>query len=516
MTTSMPGVVDTIPTHSAGQVITAADINQLGAGLRATEAIVAGAQRTNVLAFGAVGDAVADDTAAIRATITAAGVGGLVQFPAPPVAYHVTGTLVPLSGQTWQGDPGATLRYDATGAGFSSGMLVCHTDGTVWRDLTDVRLRGLRFENTDRSFAAAAGVGIGWSDHLPARITIEDCQASWCSLQVNGGSHHRLVGNWVHDAPGDRGLGTAGNLGMGLDGRISHNLVENCRGMGIYGGTHGAVIDGNVVVGCGLRWPGGVAFGIDCGNAQNLLVADNLVWGCQAGILSENGGLGVLRIEVTAGGSGYSEASPPAVTIAAGATTTATARAHVASGAVVAIEVTDPGQGYTTVPAVTIAAGGATAVAVLGSTVTIRNNVVIGATVAQGNGIQVWASTPGPGPDNAVIAGNTVRHHNVGIYVQDIARAAIRGNDVRQVGQDGVVAQRTGGAFTLLDIDDNTVLGPDQRAGTYGACLLVASSVARIRRNHFDGEGCVTGRAIRGLVAGTLVWDNAFSGTFGG
>lgn len=66
------------------------------------------AGQVNVLAYGAIGDGAADDTLAIRAAITAAGANGTVLFPSGKT-YRLTGSLEPLTGQTWIGY-GATLK----------------------------------------------------------------------------------------------------------------------------------------------------------------------------------------------------------------------------------------------------------------------------------------------------------------------------------------------------------------------------------------------------------------------
>lgn len=63
---------------------------------------------TSVDAYGAVGDGSTDDTLAIRAAITAAGVGGTVLFT-PGKTYLLSGSLTPLERQTLWGY-GATLK----------------------------------------------------------------------------------------------------------------------------------------------------------------------------------------------------------------------------------------------------------------------------------------------------------------------------------------------------------------------------------------------------------------------
>ncbi len=97
-------------------------------------------------------------------------------------------------------------------------------------------------------------------------------------------------------------------------------------------------------------------------------------------------GGGVERITVSAGGSGYVQASTT-VTITGGGGTGSTATATVAGGAVTAITVTGTGSGYTSVPTVTIGGvgTGATGVAVLNDLVS-RTTVALAVTdwIAQG------------------------------------------------------------------------------------------------------------------------------------
>jgi len=97
-------------------------------------------------------------------------------------------------------------------------------------------------------------------------------------------------------------------------------------------------------------------------------------------------GGGVERITVSAGGSGYVQASTT-VTISGGGGTGATATATIVGGAVTAITVIGTGSGYTSVPTVTIGGvgTGATGVAVLNDLVS-RTTVALAVTdwIAQG------------------------------------------------------------------------------------------------------------------------------------
>ena len=85
----------------------------------------------NVKDYGATGDGVTDDTAALEAAILAAGVGGKVLFPRG--AFKVSRTLWPLFGQIWEGvhspmyantvDPQSTCKIVAA-PGFTGRALI--------------------------------------------------------------------------------------------------------------------------------------------------------------------------------------------------------------------------------------------------------------------------------------------------------------------------------------------------------------------------------------------------------
>lgn len=70
----------------------------------------------NVKNYGAVGDGVTDDTAAIQATIAAAGAGGVIYFPKG--TYLVSASITSLDGLTWCGD-GARQSIIKVAAGHS-------------------------------------------------------------------------------------------------------------------------------------------------------------------------------------------------------------------------------------------------------------------------------------------------------------------------------------------------------------------------------------------------------------
>ncbi len=97
-------------------------------------------------------------------------------------------------------------------------------------------------------------------------------------------------------------------------------------------------------------------------------------------------GGGVEKITVSAGGTGYVQASTT-VTISGGGGTGATATATVVGGVVTAIVVTEQGRGYTSVPTVTVGGVGssATAVSVLNDLVSRVRVAVDGGATLQGD-----------------------------------------------------------------------------------------------------------------------------------
>src|SRR4051812_40352213 len=81
--------------------------------------------------YGAVGDGVADDRAAIQRAIDATPIGGTLYFPAG--TYRVADTLLLRSDRSYVGQSGPVLRgYQGTGAG---GYFLLRTEYNATRNL---------------------------------------------------------------------------------------------------------------------------------------------------------------------------------------------------------------------------------------------------------------------------------------------------------------------------------------------------------------------------------------------
>lgn len=218
--------------------------------------------------FGARGDGVTDDTAAIGRARDAAGAGGTVVFPAG--TYLVAGLSLSVPSQRWWLDPQATLRLRA--AASSTLLRVTASDAVV----TGGRLDGNR--------TAQSTSGNCLSVSAP-RVTIEATDIGECrgwGIYVHGAPEVRILRNLVHDT-GDASIfiesdGVRGSDNAVVDGntvrrtsregaggiivhgkgavatlapRIANNRVEDVAQIAIevWGLVPRSVIVGNVTVG---------------------------------------------------------------------------------------------------------------------------------------------------------------------------------------------------------------------------------------------------------------------------
>ena len=141
-----------------------------------------GANWISIKDHGAVGDGSADDTAAINAAITAAGVGGTVFFPRTSGAYMVSAPIKPLERQMWVGPHSPLYDWDenpsvhsairAT-AGFSGAALVHLDTPATGRGVT---LRNLMFIGRGDTTGSLNGVDLGPPSGGERSWIIDKCQ----------------------------------------------------------------------------------------------------------------------------------------------------------------------------------------------------------------------------------------------------------------------------------------------------------------------------------------------------
>jgi polygalacturonase len=252
----------------------------------------------SVKAFGAAGDGVADDTAAIQAALNAKKAGGSVYFPAG--TYKITQPVFFYSNQTLIFEGGATLLQ---GAAMDNLMMNYSTAEKGGYDATDnVVIRGATFDGGSYSQNNTL-LGICHSRN----ITIENCRfcnayGTWHNLEINSSKHVLVSGCWFE---GTRKTGVNGELiqidsfnntatwpwGNGkVDGTVSYLVeVKNCYFTGCtiapaIGNHSAAVIDcirihDNVFEGF-TSSRGAVNFQ----SARNVDVYSNTFTGCVSGI----------------------------------------------------------------------------------------------------------------------------------------------------------------------------------------------------------------------------------------
>lgn len=228
---------------------------RLGGGGLVTEAELAAAV-PSVATYGAVGDGVTDDTAALNAALAVGGVLGL-----PAGVYRVTDTLVGASNTTLLGYGRAKIVLDTAS----------NVDVLLFEQVSNVQVIGLEIDGQKATKSSATNTGRGIHFSQVEHGLIADC--------------------FVHDTyeHGIRlGGGSTVDTGDTTDIVVRNNLVEDCgnaangRGWGIWAfwRVKDTLVQGNTVAGC---YDGGIMFddassdatpGKDC---ERIVIDGNIV-----------------------------------------------------------------------------------------------------------------------------------------------------------------------------------------------------------------------------------------------
>lgn len=257
------------------------DDGEEGGGLSLTSPLMVYDVRT----YGAVGDGAHDDTAAIQAALNAASANsGLVWLPAG--IYLVSNPLVVKSNTALSGVgrgsqiKAATLSLPAIGEPYEWGMsaiIYVQTNATNCA-VHDLFIKG------------------AWTRDQPGGTTNG-------ILLGEGVTNCRIDGNWVEGASWSgiltHGVASSGHV-------ITGNHVADCAvdGIEIWGSR--TVVSGNYISDCGLAKAQGTATdgvgGIEVAavpgsSAEDIIIANNVIYGGRGGITSASGG--VLRLVIT-------------------------------------------------------------------------------------------------------------------------------------------------------------------------------------------------------------------------
>jgi hypothetical protein len=210
----------------------------------------------NVKQFGAVGDGVTDDTAAIQAAIDAAGiVQGGVWFP--PGTYQ-TARLQARSHVALIGTP--TWSYIGAGG---TVLHLCDAQASCLLDLTGttgVRVTGLSLDGVKLG-EATAGIFIDGAEHEQEETLVIDNTR----IANFTGDGITLLNIWAYTVRDCMMIFNGGNglTTTGWDGYLFHNIINNSRGYGM------AML---------LR------------NGANTIIGHRIEWNDKGGIFIENGG----------------------------------------------------------------------------------------------------------------------------------------------------------------------------------------------------------------------------------
>ena len=218
----------------------------------------------SVLAFGAVGDGAADDTAAVQRALDAARPGVAVVVPAGRVFVHTDVLHVRVPGTVVTGG-GVLLatREDRSSVwveadGVTLDGLTVRTQGTTrrWEAWEQMGLRlaghsGAVVREVTVEGSAAAGLYVGGADHfLLDHVTVQGTRAD--GIHLTEGSHDGLVLAPTVVGSGDDGVAV---VSYRSDGAPCHDIVVRSpqvlgttwgRGLSVVGGTDVAFTDVDV------------------------------------------------------------------------------------------------------------------------------------------------------------------------------------------------------------------------------------------------------------------------------
>ena len=213
--------------------------------------------------FGAVGDGVADDTAALRSLISASGIGGLVRLTAGKT-YSVSGSLVLLAGQTVYGYGASIKRCDqiasTTATNIPTGVSpvqVSVANGALFSVGNDVTVyNGATYDPRRHTILAISGndltLGTSFTVAFPTGGTVITCGAIITAFTENV----RVFGVEIHgNRANNTGLAkweTHAGIYISGDGTVVRDCyVHDEVSEGIELGGVGCIADNNIIMNCG-------------------------------------------------------------------------------------------------------------------------------------------------------------------------------------------------------------------------------------------------------------------------
>jgi len=192
-------------------------------------------------AYGATGDGVTDDTAAINLAITAAGVGGRVYFPKG--TYIVTSALLPLAGQIWFGDGENAVTIIKQNTANTDAINVIDVGGISLRDFEvnggSGTGNGLVLDSVTDSVSSVYGNNLRIRNCGQDALVLKganDCNFTNAQLTNNGRDGLRVIGSALNGSSDNNDffrVKCASNGGAGAT--VGIGVSNDCQNSSFYG-----------------------------------------------------------------------------------------------------------------------------------------------------------------------------------------------------------------------------------------------------------------------------------------
>lgn len=178
----------------------------------------------SVLQFGAVGDGVTDDTAAIQAAIDSLASGGVVELPA---GTYKTTSAIELKASVWLRGSGARSSY-IVGAG-THAVLQC--SGTISSVINSGKVSGMTLRASSKTNNSAQGIRLSWAN----RFEISDVEIfqSYIGFYFSNCWQVNVINVQVHGDGNDQSY--IGFYGAEIDPSNQNNVINavNCTVQGV-------------------------------------------------------------------------------------------------------------------------------------------------------------------------------------------------------------------------------------------------------------------------------------------
>lgn len=274
-------------TERFGDLINASQVvyNPAGTGAVATTVQAKLRESVSVKDFGAVGDGVTNDAAAIQLAVNAATANQTVYFP--PGTYAVGSAGIAVTSKT-----GVTLLGDGAIIKITDISLLTTALGAATIRLSGCTRSGVRGLEIDGNSIASSGIGLtGCTECFVDGVTVYSSGVNGQITSAGGGLRNEFTNNTVYSAIGtSRGLwlGNVNATDMETDIYIASNIVRNNPASGIVVSSVGGRVIGNHCLtneGSGIVIPGANGYSTKNLTVSGNFCVDNLFYGIQSDVI---------------------------------------------------------------------------------------------------------------------------------------------------------------------------------------------------------------------------------------